>query len=66
MFFCLVFVTPVCASDHLCLVVTWADLVALVCGVLLRVFHFPIGIRGQVWYLIVSISDRCTLTYLDK
>ena len=23
---------------------------------------FPIGILGQVWYLIVSISDLCTLT----
>ena len=26
-------------------------------------FHFPIGILGQVWYLIVSIPDLCTLTY---
>ena len=25
--------------------------------------HFPIGILGQVWYLVVSISDLCTLTY---
>ena len=24
-----------------------------------------IGILGQVWYLIVSIPDLCTLTYLD-
>ena len=24
---------------------------------------FPIGILGQVWYLIVSIPDLCTLTY---
>ena len=23
----------------------------------------PIGIMGQVWYLIVSIPDLCTLTY---
>ena len=23
--------------------------------------HFPIGILGQVWYLIVSILDLCTL-----
>ena len=23
-----------------------------------------LGILGQVWYLIVSIPDRCTLTYL--
>ena len=27
------------------------------------VSHFPIGILGQVWYLIVSIPDLCTLTY---
>ena len=26
-------------------------------------FHFPIGILGQVWYLIVSIPDLCTITY---
>ena len=27
------------------------------------VYHFPFGILYQVWYLIVSIPDRCTLTY---
>ena len=27
------------------------------------VCHFPIGILGQVWYL---IPDLCTLTYFDK
>ena len=26
---------------------------------------FPIGILGQVWFLIVSISDLCTLTYYN-
>ena len=26
----------------------------------------PIGILGQVWYLIVSIPDFCTLTYLEN
>ena len=55
-----------CASVYMCLVVTcWerADLLALVCGVYLWVCHFPIGILGQVWYLIVSIPDLCTLTY---
>ena len=25
--------------------------------------HFPIGILGQMWYLIVSIPDLCTITY---
>ena len=33
---------------------------------LLWVCHFPIGILGQVWYLIVSIPDLCTLTYLER
>ena len=42
-----------------------ADLWALVCGVLLWVCFFPIGILGQVWYLIVSIPDLCTLTNFD-
>ena len=27
------------------------------------IHRFPIGILGQVWYLIVSITDLCTLTY---
>ena len=30
------------------------------------VTHFPIGILGEVWYLIVSIHDLCTLTYFGK
>ena len=48
----------------MCFLVTcWerADLLALVCGVFCC--HFPIGILGQVWYLIVSIPDLCTITY---
>ena len=64
-----VFVIPLCASVYLCLDVTcWerADLLAFVCCVLLQICHFPIGILGQVWYLIVSIPDLCTLTYFDK
>ena len=28
--------------------------------------HFPICILGQMWYLIVSILDLCTLTYFLK
>ena len=65
-FFCLVFAMPLCASVYMCLVVTcWerAALLALVCGVLLWVCHFPIGILGQVWYWFVLIPDICTLTY---
>ena len=51
---------PLCASIYLCLVVTcWerADLLALSGGLLLCVCRFPIGILGQVWYVIVSIPD---------
>ena len=32
----------------------------------LWVYLFPIGILGQVWYLIVSIADLCTLTYFKS
>ena len=27
---------------------------------------FPCGVLGQVWFLIVSISDLCLLPYLDN
>ena len=58
----LVFAMPLCASVHLCPVVTcWerADLLAL----------FVVSnceFLGQVWYLIVSIPDLCTLTYFQQ
>ena len=66
MFFCLMFVMPLCTSFNLYIVVTYSEragLFALVCGVSLYFCHFPIGSLGQVWYLIVSIPDLCTLTY---
>ena len=54
-FFCLVFAMPLCASVYKCLVVdcweradSWLSFVMSNCE-----FHFPIGILGQVWYLIV-------------
>ena len=53
---------------YVCLVVTYwerTDLLPLVCGVLLCVCHFPISILGQVWRLIVSIPDLCTLTNFE-
>ena len=65
MFFCLVFVMPLCASVYLCLVVTcWerTDFLALVCVVC----HIPICILDQVWYLIVSIPELYTLLRLVK
>ena len=55
---------PLCTSVYLYLVVTYmerAGLLALVCYVSLLTCHFPIGNLGQVWYLIVSIPDLCTL-----
>ena len=36
----------------------------LVCDVLLWSCHFPIGILGRVWCLIVSIPDLCPLSHL--
>ena len=65
--FCLWFAMSLCGSVYMCFVVTcWerADLLALVCSVCCEC-HFPIGILGQVWYLIVSIPDLCTLTYFN-
>ena len=53
----------------MCFVVTFwerADLLALVCGVFCEFVTFPIGILGQVWYLIVSIPDLCTITYFNE
>ena len=56
-------------SDHCSLVVTcWerANLLALLCVVFYCVFvTFPCGVLGQMWYLIVSISDLCLLTYSE-
>ena len=28
--------------------------------------YFPFGVLGQLWYLIVSISDLCSLPYLEQ
>ena len=67
-FLCLVFVMPLCVSVYMCFVVTcWerAAFLALVCGVYCESVTLPNGILGQVWYLIVSIPDLCTLTYFE-
>ena len=65
-YFCCVFVMLSCASVYCCLVVTcWerADLLALVCDVILRVCFFLIGILGQVLYFNVLIPDFCPRSY---
>ena len=36
------------------------------CDVFLCICHFPSGILGQVWYLIVLIPDLCLLPYLGE
>ena len=38
---------------------SWLSFVVSIC----MFCNFPIGILGRVWYLIVSTSDLCTLTY---
>ena len=74
-FFCgsfVLFKSCVClgfASVHGCLVVTcWesADLLALFVMFNCTFVTFPCGILGQVWYLIVSISDLCPLPYFAR
>ena len=40
---------------------SWLSFVGSNCSVC----HFPICILGQVWFLIVSITDLCTLTYFS-
>ena len=68
--FCFFFLSCVChAFMHVCLYVPCGHLLgkgrplgsSLWC--LIVSLSLPIGILGQVWYLIVSIPDLCTLTY---
>ena len=54
------------ASVDMCLVVTcWERLTSWFLFVVsnCEFVTFPCGILGQVWYLMVSIPDLCTLTY---
>ena len=41
-------------------------LLALVCDVYCDCVTFPFVILGRVWYLFVSIPDRCCLSYNDN
>ena len=58
--FCLVF-AMFCARLFIC--ASWSPAGKGLTSWCLLVCHFPIGILGQVWYLIVSIPDLCNLTY---
>ena len=40
-----------------------ANHLALVCVLIFHFPTFPCGVLGQMWYLIVSISDLCLLNY---
>ena len=42
------------------------DFLALVGDVFCVFVTFPFGILGQVWYLIVSFSDLCRLSYYNN
>ena len=71
------FVDLLCFCSVLCLLCFVRVCLYVLCGHLLGkgwplgsrlwslqwVCHFPIGILGQLWYLIVSIPDLCTITY---
>ena len=59
---CLVFLSVRCNLVITC----WemADLLALVCDVYCVLVTLPCGVLGQVWCIIVSISDLCLLSYL--
>ena len=56
-------------SVHCSLVVTCWERVKLLALLCVRFYcgfaTFPCGVLGQVWCLIVSISDLCLLTYCD-
>ena len=67
---CIIYVISVlyllCFRACLFIDALWSpDLLALVCDILLRSCHFPIGILGQVWCLIVSIPDLCPRSYFE-
>ena len=61
------FLSCVChAFVSACLVVPCGHLLREGADLLIRLcVTFPIGILVQVWCLIVSIPDLCTLTYFD-
>ena len=69
MFFSVLGLLCLCARLFICALwspagkglTSWLSFVVYSC----EFFHFPIGILVQVWYLIVSIPNPCTLTYFS-
>ena len=69
MFFLYCVSYALCMSVYMCLVVTgWESLASWLSFVVYNCefVTFLIGILGQVWYLIVSIPDLCTLTFFES
>ena len=65
--FCLVFAMSLCASVCALWSPVGKGLTSWLSFVVSTVsLSLPIGILGQVWYLIVLIPDLCTLTYFDS
>ena len=66
----MLFMSCVCrafASVHCCLVVTCWERADFLFVMFNCVFvTFPCGILGQMWYLIVLISDLCRLLVMKK
>ena len=69
MFFSVLHLLCLCARLFICALcspagkglTSWLSFVVSYC----KFVTFPIGILGQVRYLIISIPDLCTLTYLQ-
>ena len=65
--FCLVF-AMFCARLFIC--ASWSPagkgLTSWLSFVVSSVCHFPIGILGRVWCLILSIPDLCNFTYFKE
>ena len=69
MFFSVLCLLCVCARLFICALwspagkglTSWYSFVVSYCEC-----HISIGILSQVWYLILPISDLCTLTYLHR
>ena len=67
MFFSVLCLLCICACLFICALwspagkglTSWLSFVVSNC----EFVAFPCGILGQVWYLIVSIPDLCTLTF---
>ena len=63
---CVCHTFPVCSLLPCSYIRERADFLAPVCDAYCDCVTFPLGILGQVRYLIVSIHDPCCLSYFEK